>query len=47
MLNTFHIYEFNSQSGNRDIASRGNKRVRSENIVAVKVYGGYVMVVVC
>ena len=47
MLNNFRIYEFNSQSGNRDIASRGSKSVCSEDIVAVKVYGGYVMVVVC
>ena len=37
---------FNSQSGIRDIASRGSKSVRSEDIVAVKVDGGYVMVVV-
>lgn len=34
---------FNSQSGIRDIASRGSKSVRSEDIVAVKVYGGYVL----
>lgn len=47
MLNTFHIYEFNSQSYNKDIASRGNKCVRSEDVVAVKVDGGCVMVVVC
>lgn len=40
MLNTFHIYEFDSQSVNKDITSRGSKPVRSEDVVAVKVDGG-------